>query len=100
MFVWFFFPQSETFQQPFTFPEKKSNCSWLQCFHFTGYTFFEKQPFLNDFFILERLFLRAKYGFVLLLTLALNKYHLYMDYHISRRGLYMLVHVSRRFPPK
>ena len=53
MFVWASFPQSETFQQHFTFQDQELNFSWLPCFHFTGYTFVEKQPFPNNFFILE-----------------------------------------------
>ena len=61
----------------------------FQCFHFTGYTFFEKQPFPRDYF--RKLFEKVTCFFCCACQLylfyswsALKKFDLYLDFYILR----------------
>ena len=67
----------------------KNQFFWFQCFHFTGYTFFEKQPFPGDYF--RKLFEKVKCSFCCACQLflfyswsALKKFDLYLDFYILR----------------
>ena len=103
MFVWASFPQSESFQQTFTFLEQDSSIFDFNVFILLVTRLLKNNPFQTIFLLQKAVrkghtfsffLLCPKYVFYFTAHKCLKKYHLYIHFYIIVSVLHQPIHVT------